>query len=121
MAALPGVESGSWGDGMTGRPTRIALLCTLLLAPPLAAEPARLAGERAKLSAEVERYVTRRTSCNHWTGEDAYAEARGRDIATAVKGLRCDTIDADETRLRRRYGRDLPALKALDAARDASG
>lgn len=65
--------------------------------------------------------MTRRLGCNHWTGEDAYDEARGRDIAAAVKDLRCDTVDADETRLRRRFKGDLPVLKALDAARDASG
>ncbi|MEE7465476.1 hypothetical protein MFUR16E_32045 [Methylobacterium fujisawaense] len=100
---------------MTGRPKRIALLGTLFLAQPLAAEPARPAGGQAKLPAEVERYVMRRTSCDHWTGEDAYDEARGRDIAAAVKGLRCDTINVEEMRLRRRYGRDLSVLKALHA------
>jgi len=121
MAALPGMEPGNWGDGMTGQPTRIALLGTLLLMQPLAAEPVHLAEGGARLPVEVQRYVTRRMGCNHWTGEDAYDEARGRDIAAAVKELRCGTIDADETRLRRRFKGDLPVLKALDAARDASG
>ncbi|MGU3664916.1 hypothetical protein ACLBX9_12085 [Methylobacterium sp. A49B] len=106
---------------MTGQPTRIALLGTLLLAQSLAAQPVHLAEGGARLPAEVQRYVTRRLGCNHWTGEDAYDEARGRDIATAVKELRCDAIDADETRLRRRFKGDLPVRKALDAARYASG
>ncbi|GJD46628.1 hypothetical protein AFCDBAGC_4511 [Methylobacterium cerastii] len=99
---------------MTGRTMRLALLAALLPVSPLAAEPGRR-------PADVERYLTRLTGCRHWTGEDAYDAARGREIAAAVKDLGCDALDADEARLRRRHGRSPAILKILDAARDAGG
>ncbi|MEH3147713.1 MAG: hypothetical protein PGN34_20750 [Methylobacterium frigidaeris] len=106
---------------MTGRTTPIAVLTALVLAGPLAAEPATPPWTGAKLPADVGAVATRLRGCGHWTGEDSYDAARGRAIAAAVKRLRCDALDEDEARLRRRYRRDPAALKALDAARDAGG
>ncbi|WP_238231566.1 MULTISPECIES: hypothetical protein [Methylobacterium] len=62
--------------------------------------------------------MPRRTDCHHWTGEEAYDADRGRAIAAAVKALRCDAVAADETRMRRRYGRDPEALRSLDRRPD---
>ena len=94
---------------MLGRTASAACLAALLLAPPLAAEP-------AKLPAEVAAFVARLKGCQHWAGEEPYDAARGREIAAAVRTLRCDAIEADEARLRRRHRDDPAVLRALSAA-----
>jgi hypothetical protein len=40
-----------------------------------------------------------------------------RQIARAIRKLRCDALDADEARLRQRYARDTRLPAALDKAR----
>jgi hypothetical protein len=100
-----------------------ALFTALMLAhrpAPVRADPALTPAERKSLPAEVVTYLDRHMGCNHWSGEEAYDAARGRQIA-AVKTLRCDAIEADEKRLRQRYGRDPAVRKALDAAAHAEG
>lgn len=101
-----------------------ALFTALMLAywpAPARADPALSLAERKSLPAEVVAYLDRRMGCTHWSGEDAYDAARGRQIAAAVKTLRCDAIDAAAKRLRQRYGRDPAVRKALDAAAHAEG
>jgi hypothetical protein len=101
-----------------------ALFTALMLAhlpAPTRADPALSPAERKSLPAEVVTYLDRHMGCNHWSGEEAYDAARGRQIAAAVKTLRCDAIEADEKRLRQRYGRDPAVRKALDAAAHAEG
>lgn len=66
-------------------------------------------------------YIHRRAGCNHWSGEDAYDIERGREIARALHGLRCRTIDHDERLLKRRFARDAALLRLIEQARDADG
>ncbi|TFZ55736.1 hypothetical protein E4V01_21345 [Methylorubrum sp. Q1] len=109
---------------MTRSWTATALLSALILAhlpAPVRADPALSPTQRKSLPAEVVTYLDRHRGCNHWSGEEAYDAARGREIAAAVKTLRCDAIEADEKRLRQRYGRDPAVRKALDAAAHADG
>lgn len=96
-------------------------LAACILARPLSAEPTKPAGAGPKLPADAAAYVARRKGCNHWGGEEAYDAARGRDIAAALTSLRCDAIDADEARLRRRYGKNPAILEAFDTADRDSG
>jgi len=109
---------------MTRSWTATALLAALILAhrsAPAWADPALSPAERKSLPAEVVAYLDRRIGCTHWSGEEAYDAARGRQIAAAVKTLRCNAIEADAKRLRQRYGRDPAVRKALDAAAHAEG
>ncbi|CAO4165431.1 hypothetical protein [Methylorubrum extorquens] len=101
-----------------------ALFTALMLAywpAPVRADPALSPAKRKSLPAEVVTYLDRHMGCSHWSGEETYDAARGRQIAAAVKTLRCDAIEADEKRLRQRYGRDPAVRKALDAAAHAEG
>ncbi|GJE73275.1 hypothetical protein [Methylorubrum podarium] len=100
---------------------RSAAVAACLLAQPLSAEATKPAGAGPKLPADAAAYVARRKGCHHWGGEEAYDAARGRDIAAALTSLRCDAIDADEARLRRRYGKDPAILRAFDEADGESG
>ena len=70
------------------------------------------------LPGDVRAFVERRIECNHWAGEDAYDTQRGRQIAAAVERLRCDRIDRDEARLRRRHADSAKVRRALERARD---
>jgi hypothetical protein len=79
-------------------------LMTLWLATAAAALP----------PADVKAFVERRAQCGHWAGEEPYDPARGREIAAAMRRLRCDTIDADAARLRQRHQRTPGVAKLLD-------
>ena len=109
---------------MTRSGTSAALLSALILgqhASVARAEPARSPEARKSLPADVLSYLDRRKGCAHWSGEEPYDAARGLQIAAAVKTLRCDDVEADETRLRKRYGSDPSVRKALDAAESTDG
>ncbi|MFD1950440.1 hypothetical protein ACFSGX_06630 [Sphingomonas arantia] len=61
----------------------------------------------------VRALIDRRTACNHWSGEEPYDPARARQIEHAIRTLRCDTLDADERRLKIRYRGDPHILQRL--------
>ena len=87
-----------------------ALVFALLLVPPAAAA--------AWTPPDIALYVQRRAQCNHWSGEEPYDKARAAEINRAVAKFACNTLDADEKRLLRRY-RSTPALlKRIREARE---
>lgn len=61
----------------------------------------------------VQRFVERRTLCEHWAGEEPYDAPRAAAIATATRKLGCARLDADEAALRRRYQKRPDALALL--------
>jgi hypothetical protein len=75
------------------------------------------AAHTAWIPQDVANHLQRRQMCNHWAGEEPYDKARAAEIAKAVNGLRCTTLDGDEKKLRRRYRHYAPARAALDKAR----
>ena len=66
---------------------------------------------------DVRDFLQRRGDCHHWAGEEGYDAARKAEIDAAYIKLRCATLDADETALKRRYGNNPALLKVLDEAR----
>jgi hypothetical protein len=66
----------------------------------------------------VRSFLERRAGCNHWGGEEGYDAERARQIADAVHTLRCDRIEADERRLKRRYAKSRRIRWLLAATRD---
>ena len=93
-------------------PMRSAALTLFVLATPAVAQDAR--------PVDVSLFLERRTGCDHWAGEDAYDAARGQAIAAAIEALRCDDLDRDEKRLRRRFAA-MPAVRAALDEADLSG
>ena len=63
--------------------------------------------------APVRAFIQRRQGCNHWSGEEAYDQDRAKEIAAALRQLRCREIEADGTALRRRYVRQPEILDLL--------
>jgi len=71
---------------------------------------------RDGLPANVIDYVERRGGCNHWGGEEPYSKERRKEIDEGARRLRCDRIDADERKLRRKYADRPDVLRVIDAA-----
>lgn len=61
-------------------------------------------------------FVERYGGCNHWGGEEGYNEERRKEIEDGAMRLRCDRLDADEKRLRRRYAHRPRILRIISLA-----
>ena len=71
------------------------------------------------LPRDVAAFIDRRTSCNHFAGEfNGDRSARDREVTRAMRGQRCNRLDADEAALRRRHAKAPKVLQALNATRD---
>ena len=66
-----------------------------------------------QLPVEVSAFLERRIQCIHWADEEAYDDQRAAEIDEALRQLRCDSVEAEEAGLRRRFARAQPVLKAL--------
>lgn len=73
-----------------------------------------LAPATVQLPHDVEALLDRRAQCEHWAGEEPYDGARAREIEAAVQRLHCDSLEADESRIRLRYDRNQLVIKALE-------
>jgi len=67
--------------------------------------------------APVAAFIDRTIGCNHFAGEDPYDAEHRAFIAKAMRDLRCDRLDQDEAKLRRRYAHTPTVLQVLDRAR----
>lgn len=65
------------------------------------------------IPADVRRFVDRVEQCEHWAGEEAFDAARRRQINQAFDRLRCDLLERDAARLRRRHAGDRASLALL--------
>jgi len=65
------------------------------------------------IPADVRRFADRVEQCNHWAGEEAYDADRRRQINQAFDRLRCDLLQRDAARLRRRHAGDRASLALL--------
>jgi hypothetical protein len=97
------------------------MLTVLALLVTLQGEEDALTARVAAQPAAVQRYVERRAMCNHWGGEPDYDAGRRRQIARAMRELRCDRIDRDEAALRRRYAGRPATIAVIDEAEDLLG
>ena len=71
--------------------------------------------------ADVVDLVERYGGCNHWGGEEAYSEERRKEIENGTKALRCDRLDSDQRKLRKKYPRKAQVLRLIDAASTYEG
>jgi hypothetical protein len=76
---------------------------------------------RDNMPADVVDLVERYEGCNHWGGEEAYSEERRKEIENGAKRLRCNRLDADRQKLRKRYAHKPPVLRVIDAASTYEG
>ncbi|HVV48330.1 MAG TPA: hypothetical protein VHO06_01605 [Polyangia bacterium] len=76
---------------------------------------------RDGMPADVVGLVERFAGCNHWAGEEGYSEERRKEIEDNVNRLRCERLEADQRKLRKKYARKPPVLRVIDAANDYEG
>lgn len=88
----------------------VLLLAAVLAYPALSEEANRAL---AKAPKPIGAFLERRAECEHWAGEEPYDKARGRQIAAAVRALKCDRLEADERALRRAYAKQPKVLGLL--------
>ncbi len=70
---------------------------------------------------DVAAFVSRRIGCNHWEGESDPAgniPERESEVQHVLTSLRCQSIDRDERRLRRKYRRNEELIKLLHEVHD---
>jgi hypothetical protein len=96
------------------------ILLMIASAAMAATDPMEARLQRAYRAAPrpVRSFLERRAGCNHWGGEEAYDAERAQQIARAVRGLRCDRLEADERRLKRQYARSRRVRWLLSATRE---
>ena len=97
-----------------------AVIAALLLAPALGDFGDEADRALRGLPHDVRVHIDRQRSCNHWAGEDPYDADRRRQIAAAVRDLRCTRLEGEERQLRRRYARVPAVLKAIDDNREVA-
>jgi len=92
-----------------------ALALALQVSDPADQDVARF----GPLPREIARFIERRTGCNHFAGEfNGDRSERDREVTRAMRELRCDRLETDETRLRRRHAAKPEVQRALTASRD---
>jgi hypothetical protein len=78
-------------------------------------------GWRDGTPADVVDLVERYGGCNHWGGEEGYDEERRKQIEAGAARLRCDRLDADQRKLRKKYAHKARILRVINAASTYEG
>ena len=100
----------------------LALILLLAAAQPgPAASGEALRRRVAAQPAVVRDYFSRRANCNHFGGEEPYDADRRREIAAALKDLRCETIEAEAIFLRRHFAARPETLAVIELADEQTG
>jgi hypothetical protein len=101
---------------------RLIIFLSFLLAwSSVGAEDDPLVALKKGQPADVAAVVDRLVGCVHFAGEEGYDAERKREIATAMKKLKCDRLDKDETEIRKRYSNRPDVLKVLKQAKEWGG
>jgi len=69
---------------------------------------------------DVKKLIDRLAGCTHWSSEEPYDAERKREIASAMKDLRCERLEKDEAVARKRYAKHPGVLKVLQHAKESS-
>jgi len=73
---------------------------------------------RDGMSLDVVDLVERDGGCNHGGGEEPYSAERRKEIEDGAKRLGCDRLDADQRKLRKKYGHRPRVVRVIDVASD---
>jgi len=70
-------------------------------------------GQPPDVAALLERLI----GCTHFAGEEPYDAERRREIATAMKKLKCHRLEQDELAIEKRYSSRPDILKVIKKAK----
>ena len=91
------------------------------LAVLLAADSSEAAALIARVESapkDVESFISRRASCDHFLGEEPYDRERAAELDRVITELRCAALARDEEKLRRAYRENRGVLQLLDETVD---
>ncbi len=66
------------------------------------------------LPKDVVALLRRMESCQHYGGEEAYDQARKKQIEVAVKKLRCDQLDADKEKALKKHAKQPAVVEKIN-------
>jgi uncharacterized protein len=76
-----------------------------------------------RLAPALAKHLPVREACQHWAGEvsDGLPPERQKQIADAMARLKCETLPADEAKLRKSFARDEAIVRVLDKIKQMLG
>ena len=95
------------------------MACSIWLPLALSAqEPPEVTRLQKGMPPAVAELIARIVDCNHWQGEEPYNAARASEIAHAIAGSRCASLEADEAAALASFGQVAGVRKAVAAAKE---
>ena len=73
---------------------------------------------KADMPIKVAALIDRIVDCNHWSGEEPYDKERKAEIDSAIKSLKCETLERDEREITKRYSNDPRVKERIRRAKD---
>lgn len=76
-----------------------------------------------RIAPDLAKHLAAREACQHWAGEvsDDLPAERRKQIEQAMTRLKCETLPADEAKLRKSFGRDEAIVRVLDKVKQMLG
>ena len=67
---------------------------------------------------KVKKFIDRQIACNHWGGEEPYDKERLQEINAAADRLKCNDLNKDEIKLKKRYKSKPNIIKRINKAKE---
>ena len=99
------------------RLTGLAFFCLLMNGLAQADYDSDVATMKKGMPKSVQSFIDRQVQCTHWDNEEAYDEARQKEINAAGEKLQCRTLENDEVKLKKQYKSKPKVLKAINKAK----
>ena len=100
------------------RITSLAIFCLLMSGLAQADYDSDVAAMKKGMPKAVQSFIDRQVQCTHWGNEEAYDEARQKEINAAGEKLQCRTLETDEVNLKGQYKSKPKVIKAINKAKE---
>ena len=70
------------------------------------------------MPSSVSKFIDRQVMCNHWSGEEPYDKERLQEINAAADRLKCNDLNKDEIKLKKRYKSKPNIIKRINKAKE---
>ena len=100
------------------RITSLAIFCLLMSGLAQADYDSDVAATKKGMPKSVQSFIDRQVQCTHWGNEEAYDEARQKEINAAGEKLQCRTLENYEVKLKKQYKSKSKVIKAINKAKE---
>ena len=98
---------------------KILFLSVMLMAPWIFADDTpEVKALKKDMPADVMQVIDRTVACNRWRGEEPTTKGQIERVNKQLTTWRCDTIDADQTALAKRYQNNYDIKARVQKAKD---